>query len=99
MERGEQTVPWPPNVPLNSTRTEIFLQIREKGLLKTHNPLSSRAEDRDCRRYCRFHRDYGHDTEECYDLKIQIEDLIHRGHLDQYIRKPHEPSLHPRGSI
>ncbi|RRT52213.1 hypothetical protein B296_00050597 [Ensete ventricosum] len=25
MERGEQTVPPPPNVPLNSTRTEIFL--------------------------------------------------------------------------
>ncbi|RWW54227.1 hypothetical protein BHE74_00039203 [Ensete ventricosum] len=25
MERGEQTVPWPPNVSLNSTRTEIFL--------------------------------------------------------------------------
>ncbi|RWW82077.1 hypothetical protein BHE74_00009475 [Ensete ventricosum] len=27
MERGEQTVPRPPNVLLNSTRTEIFLQI------------------------------------------------------------------------
>ncbi|RZS21745.1 hypothetical protein BHM03_00054419 [Ensete ventricosum] len=25
MERGEQTVPRPPNVPLNFTRTEIFL--------------------------------------------------------------------------
>ncbi|RWW64696.1 hypothetical protein BHE74_00028050 [Ensete ventricosum] len=27
VERGEQTMPRPPNVPLNSTRMEIFLQI------------------------------------------------------------------------
>ncbi|RRT59703.1 hypothetical protein B296_00035218 [Ensete ventricosum] len=99
MDRGEQTVPRPPNVLLNSTRTEIFLQIQEKGLLKTPNPLRSRAEDRDHRCYYRFHYDYGHDTEECYNLKSQIKDLIHRGHLDQYIRKPSEPSLCPKGSV
>ncbi|RWW72476.1 hypothetical protein BHE74_00019720 [Ensete ventricosum] len=89
----------PSNVPLNSTRTEIFLQIREKGLLKTPNPLRTRAEDWDHRHYCRFHRDYGHNTEECYDLKNQIEDLIHRGHLDRYIKKSREPSLHPKGPV
>ncbi|RWW69929.1 hypothetical protein BHE74_00022432 [Ensete ventricosum] len=82
MERSEPTMPRSPNVSLNSTRIEIFLQIREKGLLKTPNPLRSRAEDRDRRCYCCFHHDYGHDTEECYDLKNQIEDLIHHGHLN-----------------
>ncbi|RRT70899.1 hypothetical protein B296_00006318 [Ensete ventricosum] len=51
MERGKLTVPRPSNVSLNSTRTEIFLQIREKELLKTPNLLRSRAEDRDRRRY------------------------------------------------
>ncbi|RRT38414.1 hypothetical protein B296_00033522 [Ensete ventricosum] len=81
-ERGEQTIPRPPNVPLNSTQTEIFLQGREKGLLKTPNPLRSRAEDRDRRCYYRFHRDYEHDTEKCYDLKNQIENLILHIHLD-----------------
>ncbi|RZR79586.1 hypothetical protein BHM03_00005320 [Ensete ventricosum] len=50
-------------------------------------------------RYYRFHHDYGHDTEECYDLKNQIDDLIHRGHLDQYIMKPREPSLRPKGPV
>ncbi|RRT33524.1 hypothetical protein B296_00042682 [Ensete ventricosum] len=72
---------------------------REKGLLKTPNPLRSRAEDRDRRCYCRFHRHYGHDTEECYDLKNQIKNLIHHDHLDRYIKKPHESSLRPKGSV
>ncbi|RWW53821.1 hypothetical protein BHE74_00039643 [Ensete ventricosum] len=57
------------------------------------------AKDRDCRRYCRFHHDYGHDTKECYDLKNQIEDLIRRSHLDWYIMKSHEPSLRPKGHV
>ncbi|RWW24949.1 hypothetical protein GW17_00010732, partial [Ensete ventricosum] len=58
----------PPSIPLNSTRTEIFFQIREKRLLKAPSLMKSHPERRDKRRYCRFHREYGHDTEECRDL-------------------------------
>ncbi|RZS22232.1 hypothetical protein BHM03_00054975 [Ensete ventricosum] len=58
----------PPLIPLNSTRTEIFFQIQERGLLKAPNPMKSHLERCDKRRYCRFHRKYGHDTEECHDL-------------------------------
>ncbi|RZS19504.1 hypothetical protein BHM03_00051896 [Ensete ventricosum] len=80
-----------PPIPLNSTRTEIFFQIREKGLLKAPSPMKSHPERRDKRRYCRFHREYGHDTEECRDLQYQIEDLIRRDHLRRYVRE--RPSL------
>ncbi|RZR94056.1 hypothetical protein BHM03_00022668 [Ensete ventricosum] len=54
---------------------------------------------RDRGRYCRFHRDYGHDTKECYDLKNHIEDLIRWGHLNRFIRRSHEPSLCPKGLV
>ncbi|RRT32573.1 hypothetical protein B296_00057079 [Ensete ventricosum] len=77
----------PPPIPLNSTRTEIFFQIREKGLLKAPSPMKSHPERRDKRRYCRFHREYDHDIEECRDLQYQIEDLIRRGHLRRYVRE------------
>ncbi|RZS14889.1 hypothetical protein BHM03_00046632 [Ensete ventricosum] len=61
--------------------------------------MKTRREERDQTRYYHFHRYYGHDTEECHDLKNQIEDLIHRGHLNRYVRKPSEPSPHPKGPV
>ncbi|RRT53721.1 hypothetical protein B296_00048571 [Ensete ventricosum] len=73
--------------------------IWENGLLKILNPMKSRPKDWDHGCFCRFHRDYGHNTEECYDLKNQIEDLIRRNHLDRYTRKPRELSLHPKGPV
>ena len=45
---------------------------------------------------CRFHRGYGHDTYECYDLKQQIEVLIKLGMLKNFIgqeRKDERPPL------
>ncbi|RRT66833.1 hypothetical protein B296_00028522 [Ensete ventricosum] len=49
--------------------------IREKGLLKAPNPMKTHPEEWDRRWYCRFHRDYSHDCEECHDLENQMEDL------------------------
>ncbi|GAV90174.1 hypothetical protein CFOL_v3_33583, partial [Cephalotus follicularis] len=47
--------------------------------------LRSPAEARDVEKYCWYHRDHGYDTEECRQLKNQIEDLIRKGHLRKYV--------------
>ncbi|RRT84284.1 hypothetical protein B296_00000156 [Ensete ventricosum] len=85
-DKLELPTPRPLPIPLNSTRTEVFLQILDEGLLKTPNPIRTKIGGRDKRRYCRFHCDYGHDTEECNNLKNQIEDLIRQGLLHRFVR-------------
>ena len=40
---------------------------------------------RDNTRYCEFHRDYGHRTDDCIQLKKEIEYLIRRGYLRRFI--------------
>ena len=40
-------------------------------------------------KYCRFHRDHGHDTDECFDLKQQIENLIRQGKLRSFLGRDH----------
>ncbi|MQM18851.1 hypothetical protein Taro_051848 [Colocasia esculenta] len=46
--------------------------------------MRSDPRRRDQAKYCRFHRDHGHDTSECRQLKDEIEDLIKRGYLRGY---------------
>ncbi|RWW81145.1 hypothetical protein BHE74_00010483 [Ensete ventricosum] len=50
-------------------------------------------------KYYRFHQDYGHDTEECHDRKNQIEELIRKGYLGCYMKRPRESSSWPHGPI
>ena len=49
---------------------------------------------RDMIKYCDFHRDHGHQTDDCIQLKKEIEFLIRRGHLRRYVA-PEDPNQAP----
>ncbi|XP_050259739.1 uncharacterized protein LOC126704771 [Quercus robur] len=56
---------------------------------RRNNDGNRRRDDKNPRqnKYCRFHRDHGHNTEDCRDLREQIEELIRKGKLQKYVKK------------
>ena len=73
--------------PLMMPVDQILTEIRDEPSLKWPRPLHSAPSLRDKRKYCRFHKDHGHCTEDCRDLKEQIEELICNGKLQQYVKR------------
>ncbi|XP_058111723.1 uncharacterized protein LOC131255046 [Magnolia sinica] len=49
--------------------------------------MKTDVENRDKRKYCWFHRDHGHNTSNCVDLKDKIDTLIRKGHLHWYTKE------------
>ena len=60
---------------------KILAQIKDEHYLKWPRSLHSSLNVRDKNKYCRFHKDHGHYTEDYRDLKEQIEELIQKGKL------------------
>uniref|UniRef100_A0A2N9FLD8 Uncharacterized protein n=1 Tax=Fagus sylvatica TaxID=28930 RepID=A0A2N9FLD8_FAGSY len=73
--------------PLNAPVDHIFMQIRNDPALKWPGKLLTDLDKRPRDKYCRFHRDHGHNTEDCYDLKRQIEELIKQGKLQRFVER------------
>ena len=47
--------------------------------------MKSSPATRDNTKYCEFHRDYGHRTDNCIQLRKEIEYLIQRGYLRRFV--------------
>ena len=70
---------------------EVMAMAEAQNLLKRLNKLKSPPEKRDREKYCRFHRDHGHNTKDYFRLKIAIEKLIKRGHLAEFVTNDRQP--------
>ena len=55
--------------PLNMPLEQVLMQIKDDPSLKWPEKMKGDPNKRNRNKYCRFHRDYGHDTDECFDLK------------------------------
>nr|XP_023902289.1 uncharacterized protein LOC112014139 [Quercus suber] len=62
--------------PLVMPVDKILMEIKDEHYLRWPRPLHSSPNVRDKNKYSRFHKDHGHYTEDCRDLKEQIEELI-----------------------
>ena len=65
------------------------MQIKDDPSLKWPKKMKGDPNKRNRNKYCHFHRDHDHDTDECFDLKQQIKNLIRQGKLRNFLGQDH----------
>ncbi|GKV02603.1 hypothetical protein SLEP1_g15020 [Rubroshorea leprosula] len=75
----------------NLPMSQIFMQIKNKMDLRRPGPMKTTAASRDHTRYCGFHQDHDHTTEQCNSLKSELESLAQKGMLNEYVQRAAQP--------
>ncbi|XP_025692791.1 uncharacterized protein [Arachis hypogaea] len=76
--------------PLTFPIMEVYQQIAEKGILPKPRPLKDRTGGNK-NFYCDYHKGYGHQTQDCFDLKDALEQAIREGKLAAFSHLIREP--------
>ena len=63
-------------IPLNASLSQILDQSKGGENFKWPGRLKGDPHKRDKSKYCDFHKDHGHTTDECKALKYEVEELI-----------------------
>ena len=69
---------------------QVLMQIKDNPSLKWLEKMKGDPNKRNRNKYYRFHRDHGYDTNECFNLKQQIENLIKQGKLRNFLGRDHK---------
>ncbi|KAH6787972.1 hypothetical protein C2S52_007524 [Perilla frutescens var. hirtella] len=71
-----------PEYNLCITPSEVVNALKELGsTVKWMPKMRSPDHERDRTKYCEFYKDHGHRTDDCIALRLEIIDLLKRGHL------------------
>ncbi|GMN74649.1 hypothetical protein TIFTF001_052422, partial [Ficus carica] len=73
--------------PLVTNIEHVLNQVSDRGLLRDPPPIRTNRSRRNPNKYCHFHKDIGHDTKNCIQLRDQIELLIREGHLREFVER------------
>ncbi|XP_010682229.1 uncharacterized protein LOC104897103 [Beta vulgaris subsp. vulgaris] len=76
---------------LTTSTSQIFLMNKDSD--KWQRPKQMFHKNRDKSKWCDFHGDHGHLTDDCRHLKDNLEDLIRRGYFSQYKAQTKEGDL------
>ncbi|GJS37029.1 hypothetical protein Tco_0535411 [Tanacetum coccineum] len=70
---------------LTKTPKEIF--ALDKGKFKAPPPMTTPVEKRNANKFCEFHGEVGHNTDECMHLRKQIEEMLKAGKLSHLVKE------------
>jgi hypothetical protein len=86
-DRFEEQDPFPNQkwTLLNASLSVVFEEARKDPNFKPPPKMRTPPEKRNSQKYCGYHCDHGHRTEECISLKKEIERFIRQGKLKKFV--------------
>ncbi|XP_021718596.1 uncharacterized protein LOC110686295 [Chenopodium quinoa] len=72
----------------NADRRDIYTDIKTKAILPKLNPMNTPIEQRNKKLWCEYHREGGHTTRNCRELKRALDKLADEGKLNRYLKDP-----------
>ncbi|XP_021764247.1 uncharacterized protein LOC110728886 [Chenopodium quinoa] len=84
--------------PLTLPHAKIYITTRDEGRFKKPRPLPPWHQQKGKDRWCEFHESPEHRTEDCLQLKDQIEDLVQKNYLKKYLTDCREEKKAERDS-
>ncbi|XP_018463664.1 uncharacterized protein LOC108834839 [Raphanus sativus] len=83
---GMMVPTWPDISHLAITKLELICVLRQMGpQVKWPPKMKASDANRHPKRWCEFHNDHGHTTEDCIVLKIEVAELLKKGHLREFL--------------
>ncbi|KAL0420395.1 UNVERIFIED_CONTAM: hypothetical protein Slati_3062400 [Sesamum latifolium] len=96
----------PPNnfaryTPLKAPRAEILKVAEQQGIIPWPRKMKDNPKRLKSDKYCKFYKNRGHSTEDCYHLKNEVKELIQRGYLKEYMenKPPEHAFTHQRLNV
>ena len=71
--------------PLTASMSQVLHEVQHERFLRWPSQMKSDPAKRDDTKYYEFHRGHGHRTDDCIQLRKEIEYLIRRGHFSRYV--------------
>ncbi|GJS32156.1 hypothetical protein Tco_0530538 [Tanacetum coccineum] len=69
------------------SHVQLYVNGKREGKFKALPPMTTPVEKRNQAKFCEFHGEVGHNTEECMHLKKQIEEMLKAGKLSHLIKE------------
>ena len=81
--------------PLTTSVSQVLREVQHENFLRWPSQMKSDPAKRDNNKHCELHRGHGHQTDDCIQLKKEIEYLIRRGHLRRYVASEGQDQVQP----
>ena len=65
----------------------LLNKIKAQPFFKWPRPMTTDPSSRDQSKFCAYHKQNGHRTDECRSYKFHLENLVKEGHLRDYIKE------------